>query len=95
MRALASIWAGLWPMNMLTRMPASRRGATLAASLGLEVHAGHGLTYDNVAPVAAIPELMELNIGHFLIGEAIYLGLGPAIEEMRRRMDEARSGARA
>ena len=49
-----------------------------------------GLTYDNVAPVAAIPEVLELNIGHFLIGEAIYLGLGPAIEEMRRRMDEAR-----
>jgi pyridoxine 5-phosphate synthase len=67
-----------------------REGARLAASLGLEVHAGHGLTYDNVAPVAAIPEVRELNIGHFLIGEAIYLGLGPAIEEMRRRMDEAR-----
>lgn len=71
-------------------LEALRAGARLAASLGLEVHAGHGLTYDNVAPVAAIPELRELNIGHFLIGEAIYLGLGPAIEEMRRRMDEAR-----
>lgn len=68
-----------------------RKGAALARSLGLEVHAGHGLTYDNVAPIAAIPEVMELNIGHFLIGEAIYLGLGPAIEEMRRRMDEARA----
>ena len=68
-------------------------GARLAASLGLEVHAGHGLTFENVAPIAAIPEVMELNIGHFLIGEAIYLGLGPAIEEMRRRMDAARSGA--
>ncbi len=68
-----------------------RAGAQLAASLGLEVHAGHGLTYDNVAPIAAMPELRELNIGHFLIGEAIYLGLGPAIEEMRRRMDEARA----
>ena len=66
------------------------RGASLAHALGLEVHAGHGLTYDNVAPIAAIPELMELNIGHFLIGEAVFLGLGPAIEEMRRRMDEAR-----
>lgn len=71
-------------------LEALRQGARLAASLGLEVHAGHGLTYDNVAPVAAIPEVLELNIGHFLIGEAIYLGLGPAIEEMRRRMDEAR-----
>lgn len=71
-------------------LAALREGARLAASLGLEVYAGHGLTYDNVAPVAAIPEVRELNIGHFLIGEAIYLGLGPAIEEMRRRMDEAR-----
>jgi pyridoxine 5-phosphate synthase len=56
------------------------------------VHAGHGLTYDNVAPVAAIPEIVELNIGHFLIGEAIYIGLCAAIEEMRRRMDAAREG---
>lgn len=69
---------------------ALRRGAALAAELGLEVHAGHGLTYDNVAPIAAIPQVMELNIGHFLIGEAVFIGLGPAIEEMRRRMDEAR-----
>jgi len=65
-------------------------GAALAHSLGLEVHAGHGLTYDNVAPIAAIPQIMELNIGHFLVGEAVFRGLGPAIEEMRRRMDEAR-----
>jgi len=71
-------------------LQALRRGAELAASLGLEVHAGHGLTYDNVEPIAAIPELAELNIGHFLVGEAIFRGLGPAIEEMRRRMDLAR-----
>ncbi len=70
-----------------------KRGAALAHSLGLEVHAGHGLTYDNVAPVAAMPEIMELNIGHFLIGEAIYRGLEDAIDEMRRRMDLAREGA--
>ena len=61
-----------------------------ALALGLEVHAGHGLTYDTVAPVAAIPELRELNIGHFLIGEAIFRGLTPAIAEMRRLMDAAR-----
>jgi pyridoxine 5-phosphate synthase len=61
-----------------------------AHSLGLEVHAGHGLTYDTLQPVAAFPEVMELNIGHFLIGEAIFRGLGPAIAEMRRLMDEAR-----
>jgi pyridoxine 5-phosphate synthase len=58
--------------------------------LGLEVHAGHGLTFDNVTAIAAIPELAELNIGHFLIGEALFLGLGPAIGEMRRLMDLAR-----
>lgn len=61
-----------------------------AHSLGLEVHAGHGLTYDTVQPVAAFPEVMELNIGHFLIGEAIFRGLPDAIAEMRRLMDEAR-----
>ncbi len=71
-------------------LAALQKGAVFAASLGLEVHAGHGLTYDNVEPIAAIPEVMELNIGHFLIGEAIFRGLGPAIEEMRRRMDMAR-----
>ena len=70
---------------------ALRRGAAFAHSLGLEVHAGHGLTYENVAPIAAIPEVMELNIGHFLIGEAIFTGLEEAIIEMRRRMDMARS----
>ena len=65
-------------------------GARLAASLGLEVHAGHGLTFDTVGPIAALPELRELNIGHFLIAEAIFTGLGPAIREMRARMDAAR-----
>ena len=72
-------------------LDALRRGAALAHSLGLEVHAGHGLTYDNVGPVAAIPQVMELNIGHFLIGEAIYVGLEDSIAEMRRRMDLARA----
>jgi len=64
--------------------------AAYAHSLGLEVHAGHGLTYDTVQPIAALPEVRELNIGHFLIGEAIFLGLAPAIAEMRRLMDAAR-----
>lgn len=73
-------------------LAALRKGATLAHSLGLEVHAGHGLTYENVAPIAAIPEVRELNIGHFLIGEAVFVGLENAIDEMRRRMDEAREG---
>ncbi|HAG26091.1 MAG TPA: pyridoxine 5'-phosphate synthase, partial [Rhodobacter sp.] len=68
-----------------------RKGAALAQSLGLEVHAGHGLTFENVTPIAAIPEITELNVGHFLIGEAVFLGLGNAIEEMRRLMDMARA----
>jgi len=68
-----------------------REGAAYAHSLGLEVHAGHGLTFDTVAPIAAIPEVMELNIGHFLIAESIFIGLGPAIAEMRRQIDAARS----
>jgi len=71
-------------------LAALKRGAALAHALGLEVHAGHGLTYGNVAPIAALPQVMELNIGHFLIGEAVFIGLGPSIEEMRRRMDAAR-----
>lgn len=71
-------------------MAALAQGARLAASLGLEVHAGHGLTYDTVAPVAALPEARELNIGHFLIGEAIFCGLKEAVAEMRRQMDAAR-----
>jgi pyridoxine 5-phosphate synthase len=66
--------------------------AAFAHDLGLEVHAGHGLTYDTVAPIAALPEVVELNIGHFLIGEAIFRGLDPAIREMRRIMDAARAG---
>ena len=68
-----------------------REMAVLAHGLGLEVHAGHGLTYDTVQPVAAFPEVMELNIGHFLIGEAIFRGLSPAIAEMRRLMDGVRA----
>ncbi|ONF96448.1 pyridoxine 5'-phosphate synthase [Sphingomonas jeddahensis] len=64
--------------------------AALAAKNGIEVHAGHGLTYDNVAPIAAIPQVVELNIGHFLIGEAIFVGLGESIRQMRDAMDVAR-----
>jgi pyridoxine 5-phosphate synthase len=64
--------------------------ATYAHSLGLEVHAGHGLTYDTVTPIAALPEVMELNIGHFLMGEAMFVGLEQSIAEMRRLMDVAR-----
>jgi pyridoxine 5-phosphate synthase len=66
------------------------RAAALTTSLGLECHAGHGLTYDNVGPVAALPEVMELNIGHFLIGQAILDGLPSVIRQMRNLMDVAR-----
>jgi pyridoxine 5-phosphate synthase len=70
---------------------AARHGA----SLGLEVHAGHGLTYETVTPVAALPEIAELNIGHFLIGEAIFVGLEQSVRKMRALMDEARHTADA
>ena len=72
-------------------LAALREGARLAHGLGLEVHAGHSLTYDTVGPIAAIPELAELNIGHFLISESVFLGLDGAIREMRARMDAARA----
>jgi pyridoxine 5-phosphate synthase len=65
--------------------------ASFAHSLGLEVHAGHGLTYDTVTPIAELPEIVELNIGHFLIGESIFTGLKEAILRMRDLMDKARS----
>jgi pyridoxine 5-phosphate synthase len=66
------------------------KGATLAAAAGLEVHAGHGLTFNTVTPIARLPEVVELNIGHFLIGEAIFGGLHAAVKRMRLLMDEAR-----
>jgi len=69
------------------------KGATLAAAAGLEVHAGHGLTFNTVAPVARLPEVVELNIGHFLIGEAIFGGLHAAVKRMRLLMEEARMQA--
>ncbi|SLN30564.1 Pyridoxine 5'-phosphate synthase [Roseovarius gaetbuli] len=75
-----------------TELDALREMSAYAHSLGLEVHAGHGLNYETVKPIAAFPEVAELNIGHFIIGEAIFRGLGPAIGEMRRLMDEARDG---
>ncbi len=68
-----------------------RTAAEEGAALGLEVHAGHGLTFDTVKPVAAIPQVVELNIGHFLIGEAIFGGLDSTLRRMRALMDEARA----
>ncbi len=68
------------------------KAAAYADELGLECHAGHGLAYDTVKPVAEIPNIVELNIGHFLIGEAVFCGLQEAMEKMRMLMDEARTG---
>lgn len=67
-----------------------REAAAYGAAIGLEIHAGHGLTYENVKPIAAVPEIRELNIGHYLIGEAIFVGLEASIRRMRALMDEAR-----
>jgi pyridoxine 5-phosphate synthase len=67
-----------------------RKAAAYGMSIGLEIHAGHGLSYDNVKPIAAIPQIRELNIGHFLVGEAVFIGLDASIRTMRRLMQEAR-----
>jgi pyridoxine 5-phosphate synthase len=75
------------PADELARLV---EGARFAASLGLEVHAGHGLSYDNVGPIAAIPELHELNIGHFLIGAALFEGLDASVRQMKALMRAAR-----
>ena len=68
-----------------------RQAAAYGESVGLEIHAGHGLTYDNVKAIAAIPQIRELNIGHFLMGEAMFIGLEASIRAMRKLMDEARA----
>ena len=80
------------PTRIKDELEKIRAAAALADSIGLEVHAGHGLTFQNVQPVAAIPEIVELNIGHFLIGEAVFMGLGEAVKEMKRLMQDARTG---
>jgi pyridoxine 5-phosphate synthase len=85
-RALENDAAGV--SAELDRLTAAAR---LAASAGLEVHAGHGLTFTTVAPLARMPEVVELNIGHFLIGEAIFVGLAAAVRRMRTLMDDARA----
>jgi pyridoxine 5-phosphate synthase len=97
---VVELHTGAWCQAVRERLPTAdallerlRAAAAQAAALGLEVHAGHGIDYETVKPVAAIPELMELNVGHFLIGEAIFIGLGPAIQRMRALMDEARASA--
>jgi pyridoxine 5-phosphate synthase len=75
------------------RLEQLREAAAAAEAEGLEVHAGHGIDYETVGPIAAIPQVVELNIGHFLVGEAIFVGFEAAIRQMRALMDEAREGA--
>jgi pyridoxine 5-phosphate synthase len=71
-----------------------RESAAAAYDLGLEVHAGHGLNYETAATISAIPEIVELNIGHFIVGEAIFIGLARSVARMRAIMDDARSALR-
>src|SRR3954451_1819545 len=78
-------YANSWPQSNAAR-DQLRQAASHAADLGLGVHAGHGLTYDNVAPVAAIPEIEELNIGHSVVSRAVMVGMRTAVEEMRKAM---------
>ena len=83
-------YAHLEGEEQATELKRIAEAAALAVKNGIEPHAGHGLTFDNVVPVAAIPQLAELNIGHFLVGEAIFTGLEPAVRRMRQLMDAAR-----
>ncbi|HEY2482728.1 MAG TPA: pyridoxine 5'-phosphate synthase [Caulobacteraceae bacterium] len=92
---VVELHTGAWCLAVRERSPRAaqqltrlREAARMADALGLEVHAGHGIDYETVGPVAAIPQVVELNIGHFLIGEAIFAGLDPAIRRMRVLMDK-------
>jgi pyridoxine 5-phosphate synthase len=97
---VVELHTGAWCEAVRARSPDAERllaglkaAAAQAAGLGLEVHAGHGIDYETVGPMAAIPQVRELNIGHFLIGEAIFIGLAPAIQRMRQLMNQARAPA--
>ena len=91
----AELWLEGDEAGVARELERMKRAAKEAVQRGIEPHAGHGLTFDNVKPIAAIPELAELNIGHFLIGEAIFTGLEASVRRMRALMDEARSGVAA
>lgn len=89
--AYADAWAeGRWEERDLELAKITEMAA-FAHDLGLEVHVGHGLTYESVGPIAALPQVRELNIGHFLMGEAMFVGLPAALAEMRRCMEQARA----
>ena len=81
------------PRRIAAELEAIRSSAAHGRAAGLEVHAGHGLDFHNVQPVAAIQDIVELNIGHFIVGEAVFMGLAEAVKEMKRLMSDARTGA--
>lgn len=89
-RYVELVFAGR-PLEAQAELARLRDAAAFGASEGLEIHVGHGLTYETVGPVAAIPEVRELNIGHFLLGEAMFVGLEAAIRRMRKEIDDARA----
>ncbi|MGH8134583.1 MAG: pyridoxine 5'-phosphate synthase, partial [Steroidobacteraceae bacterium] len=84
-------YAGAAGARQATELERLRAGARLAASLGLEVHAGHGLDYHNVRPVASLAEIVELNIGHAIMARAVFAGLAGAVREMKALMTAARA----
>ncbi|ATJ90260.1 pyridoxine 5'-phosphate synthase [Acetobacter senegalensis] len=90
---VVELHTGAYAEGRVGELDRLRAAATQAYAVGLEVHAGHGLTFENVGPVAALPEIRELNIGHFLIGQAIFDGLPSVIQEMKRRIHQASSAA--
>jgi pyridoxine 5-phosphate synthase len=88
--AVVELHTGAYANNKPGELEHLTAAARLTEEVGLECHAGHGLTFANVGPIAALPQVRELNIGHFLIGEALLMGLPAAVQEMRRLMVEAR-----
>ena len=90
--AVVELHTGAYAEGRPGELERLRAAARLTSELGLECHAGHGLTFDNVGPVAALPEVMELNIGHFLIGQAILDGLPAVVARMKQLMQQARGG---
>ncbi|GBQ32349.1 pyridoxine 5'-phosphate synthase [Gluconacetobacter azotocaptans] len=90
--AVVELHTGAYAEGRAGELDRLRAAAIAADAAGLEVHAGHGLTYDNVGPIAALPQIVELNIGHFLIGQAIFDGLPAVIARMRQEMERGRQG---
>lgn len=87
---VVELHTGAYAEGKMDELAKLQTAAAHGATLGLEIHAGHGLNYENVGAIAAIPQVIELNIGHFLIGEAVFVGLEAAIHQMRARMDAAK-----